>query len=453
MGHNAISLTGSQAGIVTDSSHTKARILDVRADRIREALTDDRIVLVAGFQGVSGDSRDVTTLGRGGSDTTAVAIAAALGAQVCEIYTDVRGVFSADPRIVADARLLPHGLLRGDARDGRLGREGAPAAVGRVRAEPRHPDPLPQLIRGGSRYIRALRGRDDGTTPRNRGHPLRAGGARDPERRPRRARASPGDLRRARRRQRERRHDHPERADLSDHKADLSFTVGRDDLPSATEVLGGLELGERDPHRRADRQGVDRRRRDAQPPGGRGEGLRDPGRERDQHRDDLHLADQDLLRDRRRPGAGRGQGARTRRSTSARTRFAARSRPGPSTGPASRRRHGAATATGSASWAPPGAVGSTMLRVLRRARLPGGRGGRLRLRALGRHKRRIRRQASSSAGRSRPRRSRARPGALVGRRSGERRVGAQARGAPAPSWSTTRATGGCTTRSRWWSPR
>jgi len=107
MGYNALSLTGSQAGIVTDSSHTKARIMDVRADRIREALTEDRIVLVAGFQGVSGDSRDVTTLGRGGSDTTAVAIAAALGAEVCEIYTDVRGVFSADPRIVPDARLLP----------------------------------------------------------------------------------------------------------------------------------------------------------------------------------------------------------------------------------------------------------------------------------------------------------------------------------------------------------
>jgi aspartate kinase len=106
LGHNAISLTGSQAGIVTDSTHTKARILDVRADRIREALTDDRIVLVAGFQGVSGDSRDVTTLGRGGSDTTAVAIAAALGADVCEIYTDVRGVFSADPRLVPEARLL-----------------------------------------------------------------------------------------------------------------------------------------------------------------------------------------------------------------------------------------------------------------------------------------------------------------------------------------------------------
>jgi aspartate kinase len=107
LGHKAISLTGSQAGIVTDSSHTKARIIDVRAERIREALEEDHIVLVAGFQGVSTENRDVTTLGRGGSDTTAVALAAALDADVCEIYTDVAGVFSADPRIVPDARKLP----------------------------------------------------------------------------------------------------------------------------------------------------------------------------------------------------------------------------------------------------------------------------------------------------------------------------------------------------------
>jgi aspartate kinase len=106
LGHRAISLTGSQAGIVTDTSHTKARILDVRADRIKQALSEDLIVLVAGFQGVS-TSSDVTTLGRGGSDTTAVALAAAINAEVCEIYTDVAGVFSADPRIVPDARKLP----------------------------------------------------------------------------------------------------------------------------------------------------------------------------------------------------------------------------------------------------------------------------------------------------------------------------------------------------------
>jgi aspartate kinase len=107
LGHRAISLTGSQAGIVTDTSHTKARIIDVRAKRIHEALADDLIVLVAGFQGVS-TSADVTTLGRGGSDTTAVAVAAAIGAEVCEIYTDVAGVFTADPRIVPGARKLPY---------------------------------------------------------------------------------------------------------------------------------------------------------------------------------------------------------------------------------------------------------------------------------------------------------------------------------------------------------
>jgi aspartate kinase len=106
LGHRAISLTGSQAGIVTDESHTRARILDVRADRIQAALEEDSIVLVAGFQGVSSTARNVTTLGRGGSDTTAVAVAAALGAEVCEIYTDVSGVYSADPRIVPSARKL-----------------------------------------------------------------------------------------------------------------------------------------------------------------------------------------------------------------------------------------------------------------------------------------------------------------------------------------------------------
>ena len=124
LGHEAISLTGSQAGIVTDTVHGKAKIVEVRARRIHEALDQDRIVLVAGFQGVSTDF-DVTTLGRGGSDTTAVALAAALGAEVCEIYTDVDGVFTADPRLVPNARKLHARQLRGDARDGGVGREGA----------------------------------------------------------------------------------------------------------------------------------------------------------------------------------------------------------------------------------------------------------------------------------------------------------------------------------------
>ncbi|MGH9189419.1 MAG: aspartate kinase [Acidimicrobiales bacterium] len=102
----AVSFTGSQAGIVTDSAHGKAKILEVRADRLLEALSAGQVVIVAGFQGVSVD-RDVTTLGRGGSDTTAVALAAAMGADVCEIYTDVAGVYTADPRVVPAARMLP----------------------------------------------------------------------------------------------------------------------------------------------------------------------------------------------------------------------------------------------------------------------------------------------------------------------------------------------------------
>jgi aspartate kinase len=105
LGDEAISLTGSQAGIVTDTVHGKAKIVDVRARRIHEALDQDKVVLVAGFQGIS-TSLDITTLGRGGSDTTAVALAAALAASHCEIYTDVAGVFSADPRIVPNARKL-----------------------------------------------------------------------------------------------------------------------------------------------------------------------------------------------------------------------------------------------------------------------------------------------------------------------------------------------------------
>ena len=105
LGHEAISLTGSQAGIVTDTEHGKAKIVDIRARRIHEALDAEKIVLVAGFQGVSTDY-DITTLGRGGSDTTAVALAAALGAEACEIYTDVEGVHTADPRVVTEARKL-----------------------------------------------------------------------------------------------------------------------------------------------------------------------------------------------------------------------------------------------------------------------------------------------------------------------------------------------------------
>ncbi|MET3807310.1 aspartate kinase [Nakamurella sp. UYEF19] len=106
LGAEARSFTGSQAGVITDSTHGRARIIDVTPGRIRAALDDGAIALVAGFQGVSQDTKDITTLGRGGSDTTAVALAAALHADVCEIYTDVDGVFSADPRIVPNASKL-----------------------------------------------------------------------------------------------------------------------------------------------------------------------------------------------------------------------------------------------------------------------------------------------------------------------------------------------------------
>jgi aspartate kinase len=106
LGYEARSYTGSQAGVITTSAHGNARIIDVTPGRLRTALDEGAIVIVAGFQGVAQDTKDITTLGRGASDTTAVAVAAALNAEICEIYTDVDGVFTADPRIVPDARRI-----------------------------------------------------------------------------------------------------------------------------------------------------------------------------------------------------------------------------------------------------------------------------------------------------------------------------------------------------------
>jgi aspartate kinase len=107
LGHRAKSFTGSQAGVITDSAHGKAKIIDITPGRIERALAEGNIAIVAGFQGVSMETKDITTLGRGASDTTAVALAAALNAEICEIYTDVDGIFTADPRIVARARRIP----------------------------------------------------------------------------------------------------------------------------------------------------------------------------------------------------------------------------------------------------------------------------------------------------------------------------------------------------------
>ncbi|HEX2307449.1 MAG TPA: aspartate kinase [Jatrophihabitantaceae bacterium] len=108
LGYTAQSFTGSQAGVITTSTHGRARIIDVTPGRIRTALERGNVAIVAGFQGVAQDTKDITTLGRGGSDTTAVALAAALNADICEIYSDVDGVFTADPRIVQNARRLAH---------------------------------------------------------------------------------------------------------------------------------------------------------------------------------------------------------------------------------------------------------------------------------------------------------------------------------------------------------
>ena len=132
LGGDAISFTGSQSGIITNDRHVDARIIEVRPFRVQDELARGRIVVVAGYQGVS-YKREVTTLGRGGSDTTAVAMAAALDAEYCEICSDVDGVYSADPRVVPAATADRHALLRGNAGDGRGRSEGPERAGGRIR--------------------------------------------------------------------------------------------------------------------------------------------------------------------------------------------------------------------------------------------------------------------------------------------------------------------------------
>jgi aspartate kinase len=307
LGHRAISLTGSQAGIVTDSSHTNARIIDVRADRIRSALEEDSIVLVAGFQGVSTESRDVTTLGRGGSDTTAVALAAALEGEVCEIYTDVDGVFTADPRIVPDARKLPvvsyeemlemassgarvlqlraveYGRNHGVRIHCRSSASEAPGTLVVSEQETMEQPSVTAVTHSTGEARVTLTG-----VPDEPGVAGRIFGA-----------LADANI----------------NVDMiiqnepvsHDGGADLSFTVETEDLEKAVEVIRiedseiGIEQG--------DGQGLDRRRRDAQPPGRRRQGVSGPRREPDQHRDDLHLSDQDLVRDSRRPGPPGGQGS------------------------------------------------------------------------------------------------------------------------------------------------
>ena len=324
MGHKAISLTGSQAGIVTDSSHTRARIIDVRADRIREALEDDRIVLVAGFQGVSTDSRDVTTLGRGGSDTTAVALAAALGAAVCEIYTDVSGVFSADPRIVPDARKLATAsyeeMLEMSASGAKVLQlrsvEYARNHGVRIHCRSSFEDGPGTLVvsEQESRRRRMEQPFVTAVTHSDGEARVTLTGVRD----------EPGVagriFTRARRCQRQRRRDHPERA--GGRRRSSPTSRSRSSAPTWRPRPTRSPASATQPSVRTDERigkvsivGAGMR----SPPRRRRPGLRGARRGGDQHRDDLHLADQDLLRDlgrprpRRGPGAARGVRARRRR--------------------------------------------------------------------------------------------------------------------------------------------
>ena len=145
LGVPAISFTGAQIGLVTDSFHTKARIRNISTDRMVQALDEGKIVIVAGFQGVD-ENYNITTLGRGGSDTTAVALAAVLGADACEIYTDVDGVYTTDPRIVPEARKIDRISYDEMLELASLGAGRDALAVDRVRQEVRRADPRPQLV-------------------------------------------------------------------------------------------------------------------------------------------------------------------------------------------------------------------------------------------------------------------------------------------------------------------
>ncbi len=303
LGYDAISLTGSQAGIVTDTVHTKAKILDIKPGRIRKALDEDKIVLVAGFQGVS-TAQDVTTLGRGGSDTTAVALAAALGAEVCEIYTDVEGVFTTDPRVVPEARKLDfisnEELLE-------LAASGAKVMMARSVEVARRFD-VPLHIRSSFTTAPGTWiGQDDSSMEQAiiSGVTFALDDAKVTI------------------------HDLPDIVGVAAKiftalakahvnldviiqnvsaggTTDISFTASEDDLPKISRVLGDLqgELGftSFDTDKEVAKVTLGRSR-DEDLPGRGGQDVRGAGRERHQHRDDLHQHHQDQLRD---PQAARG---------------------------------------------------------------------------------------------------------------------------------------------------
>ncbi len=358
LGHRAISLTGSQAGIVTDTSHTKARILDVRADRIHEALEREQIVLVAGFQGVS-TAKDVTTLGRGGSDTTAVALAAALGADVCEIYTDVAGVYSADPRIVPDARKLSVVSF-----EEMLEMAASGAGVLQLRS-------VEYARNHGVRiHCRASFSDEPGTVvvseEETMEHPLITAVTHSTDE----ARVTllgvpdtPGVAGRI-------------FTALADSNVNVDMIIQNEPVTDGSERRHELHRPARRPARRprgarsghrgvrhplagrpGDGQGLDRRRGHALAPRRRGKGLRHARRTRHQHRDDLHLADQDLLRRPRRQAAG----GRARAARRLRARVRGRQGRAPV-----RERGGMRVAVVGAT----GAVGTVMLAKLREREFP-----------------------------------------------------------------------------------
>ena len=297
LGFDAISLTGSQAGIVTDTAHTKAKILDIKPHRIFQAIKEDKIVLVAGFQGVS-TAKDVTTLGRGGSDTTAVALAAALGAEACMIFTDVDGIYTTDPRIVPDARKLD--FISNDEML-ELTASGAKVMMLRsIEVARRYDVPLwvrssftdapgtligqevagmEQAIVSGVTYALADAKVTIHDLPDKIGEAAKVFTAL--------AKANVN-------------------VDLiiqnvsSSGKADISFTADENDLRKIGDVLDGLkaELGFSSYRRRQGRgQGHPGRRRHEDLPGHRRQDVPGAGRERHQPRDDLDQLDQDQLRD------------------------------------------------------------------------------------------------------------------------------------------------------------
>ena len=316
LGAQARSFTGSQAGVITTGTHGNAKIIDVTPGRLRSALDEGLIVLVAGFQGVSQDSKDVTTLGRGGSDTTAVALAAALNADVCEIYTDVDGIFTADPRIVPNARRLDTVSFEEMLE---LAACGAKVLMLRcVEYARRYDVPI---------HVRSSYTDKPGTfvTGSMEDIPMEdailTGVAHD------RSEAKvtvvgvpdvPGYAAKVFRAVAD--------ADVNidmvlqniskieDGKTDITFTCSRDSGPGAVEKLTSLqdEIGfTRGALRRPHRQGVARRRGHAQPSRRHRDVLRGAGRGRRQHRPDLHLGDPNL-------GADQGHRARQGRRRAAR---------------------------------------------------------------------------------------------------------------------------------------